>query len=782
MGASDSAHDDQHAEATSPEVARLARLTTFSLIVLVLALPLVVWGAYGALLGLNDDAIGWTATNLPAKQDFHWFTRHFETPDSILVSWPGCTLDDPRLDHFARALPAQGPRDTAGGSRWFPRVMSGAETVRSMTEPPRNFSRREAVRRLTGVLVGPDGQTTCAIVVLSGEAAVNGRHVLQAIKEVAQRECGIAPDELRLTGHVVETTALDVASLETLYHLALPSALLTMLVAWPSLRSLRLAMVVLLGAIFCQCCSLALVYYSGREMNGMMGVLPMLVLGCFVSGAIQLNNYHLESLPQAGPRIAAWRGVVLAWSPCLLAVATTAIGVGSLATSHVQPVYRFGVYGGIAILIVYVVLFLVMPGGMAWTSHGEYRRRRPVEGAVRRNPLGLSWRPLAALVGNHSTWVLVVFGCGLAIGSVGVRGLRGSLQLIDFFPEQSRTTRDHRWLESNIGPLMPLEIVLGFDRDSPRTMLDRLGVVEQVEQVIRDRQTLASTLSLATFLPRPNRTGSARGTIQRSVFNSRLQREAAELGASTCYLAEADGKQWWRITARLESLDRRSYEDIVAEIRLAVTRSLAGPEGKLPPDLALVWTGMLPLLAESYPVLLRDLIVSFTTSFFWNSLVLAIGFRSIRLGLISIFPNAFPIVLVFGAMGWFRMAVDPGTMMTASVGLGIAVDNGVHYLTWFTRGLRQGLSQPEAILHAYERCGKAMFRSAAICVGGMIVYTTSSFVPAARFGWLVCVLFAAALVGDLIFLPALVAGRLGRLLLPRQVMESSGTEESRSGN
>ena len=56
-------------------------------------------------------------------------------------------------------------------------------------------------------------------------------------------------------------------------------------------------------------------------------------------------------------------------------------------------------------------------------------------------------------------------------------------------------------------------------------------------------------------------------------------------------------------------------------------------------------------------------------------------------------PNVFPCVAVFGAMGLLGIQVEVGTVMTATVAMGIAVDDTVHYITWFRRGASQGLSQ-----------------------------------------------------------------------------------------
>ena len=146
------------------------------------------------------------------------------------------------------------------------------------------------------------------------------------------------------------------------------------------------------------------------------------------------------------------------------------------------------------------------------------------------------------------------------------------------------------------------------------------------------------------------------------------------------------------------------------------------------------------------------------------TITLSFGLRSLPLGLLSMLPNIFPIVVVFGIMGWIRPAIDPGTMMTASIGLGIAVDDTVHFLTWFRRGRAEGLLPRAAVRNAYQHCGKAILRTTIICGAGLAVYGISSFAPAARFGILVSQLLAAAVIGDLVFLPALLSGPLGRLV------------------
>jgi predicted RND superfamily exporter protein len=95
------------------------------------------------------------------------------------------------------------------------------------------------------------------------------------------------------------------------------------------------------------------------------------------------------------------------------------------------------------------------------------------------------------------------------------------------------------------------------------------------------------------------------------------------------------------------------------------------------------------------------------------------------------------------------------------VGLGIAVDDTIHYLTWFRRARLQGLRRDESAMFAYRRCARAMFQTSVIGGLGLAVFAFSTFTPTERFGYMMLVLLAAAFVGDILFLPALVAGPLG---------------------
>jgi len=111
--------------------------------------------------------------------------------------------------------------------------------------------------------------------------------------------------------------------------------------------------------------------------------------------------------------------------------------------------------------------------------------------------------------------------------------------------------------------------------------------------------------------------------------------------------------------------------------------------------------------------------------------------------------------------------VDIGTMMTASVALGIAVDDTIHFLSWFRHFIDEGLDRVDAVIETYRRVGPAMLQTTVVGGLGLFVFSLSTFTPTQRFGTLMLVLLVTALFGDLILLPALLAGPLGRWYRPR---------------
>jgi hypothetical protein len=187
-----------------------------------------------------------------------------------------------------------------------------------------------------------------------------------------------------------------------------------------------------------------------------------------------------------------------------------------------------------------------------------------------------------------------------------------------------------------------------------------------------------------------------------------------------------------------------------------------------PAGVAAVYTGVVPIVYKAQRMLLDSLIQSTFWSIVTITPLLMWIARSFSAGTVAMLPNVLPIVMVFGGMGWFGVDVDVGSMMTASIALGVAVDDTIHYLNWFREELDRVGDRKKAILAAYKHCATPTLQAAVISGLGLSVFAISTFTPTQRFGVLMLVILWLGAVAELIYFPALLAGPLGLVFKPRK--------------
>ena len=95
-------------------------------------------------------------------------------------------------------------------------------------------------------------------------------------------------------------------------------------------------------------------------------------------------------------------------------------------------------------------------------------------------------------------------------------------------------------------------------------------------------------------------------------------------------------------------------------------------------NVSVVYTGLVPVVYKAQHTLLDSLIESTGLAFIMIAAVMMLVLRSPFAGLCSMLPNIFPVISIFGIMCWSGLDIDIGSMMTASVAMGVAVDDTIH--------------------------------------------------------------------------------------------------------
>lgn len=744
----------------------LRALSLVTLLLMAAAVPFILYGSDGAIGSMFNAPVRWIPANFAALRDFRAFTEEFDVHEMILISWPGCTVDDERLKEFAETLRKERERRRAAGQpELIAGVPNGYEMLRELTEGPAELSRAGAIRRLTNVLVGPDGETSCAAVELTPLGAKQREEALAIVLRAADQAVGLPREAYRLAGPPIDGIAIDQLSTDSIRTFAIPSALLSLLLCVLCLRSLWFTWPVILVATIGQGAALAAVYYVGASMNAVLIVLPPLVFVLTVSAGVHLVNYYYEELREGNFEDPVAHTLAKGWRPGALATLTTALGLGSLMVSDVAPVRQFGILGAFGVSLTWILLFLLLPGLMLWwpakgrrTRSGRLRYWSPWDQTAGR-PI---WNSLAALVHRHSGKIVILALLALFASGYGLTRVKTTLNVMSLLSPDTRAVQDYHWFQEHVTPLVPVEVVLHFDESSSLDLLERAMLVARVHAELADVPWVDAAISPATFMPPFPRGGGLRAVTQRAVFRSRLEAQFEQL-ADAGYVREDAEEQMWRVSGRVQGRDDIDYGLFLDRVRQQIEPVVheAAPNG-----VSVTYTGVTSAVYEVQRALLADLFYSFLTAFLLIGGVMVLALRSIGAGLVAMIPNVLPTVTLFGAMGWLGWEADVGSVMTASVALGIAVDGTFHFLASFKREMQHGKDRVAAIRVTYGHCGRALVQTALICAAGMIPLTSSGFLPARSFALMLLLLLLVAAVCDLVVLPALLASPLGGWFLP----------------
>jgi hypothetical protein len=724
------------------------------------AAPFIAFAAFRVLSVEATTPIDWVPLQFPPRSAYQEFVREFESGDVVVVSWEGCELGSPALARLVEAATGDlSPRDRQDRP-WFEGIATGSTVLDRLMEPPLSLPRETAIDRLKGVLVGPDGKTTMAAIGFTPEGLADRKRAVAWIRDTIRRTATIDDEAVHMAGPVVDNVSVDVASNESLDTFAVPAALIILLLTWWSLKSFGYACLVFMVSLWCVGLSFATMYLWGDRMNPVLIVMPLLVLALGVSGGIHLVNYLLESLASGGRSGSATRAIRLGWLPCLLSAGTTSIGLASLVVSELEPIRAFGFHASIAVMAALISLFLIVPGIFERWPISDRRLKTDQDAATGSGHGGGFTKGFATFCIRFAPAIVAVFFLAMFVTGAGVPGIRTSVRIDTLFPPESRVISDYRWIEDHIGPLVPIEVMLEFSKDSPVPPADRLALLERVADRLGQTVGASTVMSAALFMPDTPQGSGPLASARRRVVAKKLERSLVAIDDMK-YIRNGESGQLWRATARISALRDVDYGVLLDQVRKDI-EPIVAEAGAADRGISVACTGIMPLVHAIQNTLLSDLFWSFLSACALIVVVMMIVERGVFAGLIAMISNVFPMILMFGFLGWTQTPLDIGSVMTASIALGMAIDGTLHFLTFYRRAIDSGLEPTAAVHAAFEHCAAAMTESTVVCALGILIFSLSSFAPTSRFSWMLALLMLAALVGDLVLLPAMLVGPLGR--------------------
>ena len=630
---------------------------------------------------------------------------------------------------------------------------------RFLRKSPYNKNTRQKMLKLfDGVLIGPDGQSTAIVLQL---LSVKKSPVSRAETVAVIRDTTAAT----IPGAAVAGEAVQIQDMfnlverdgNILYLASLVVLSIMLLVIFKNLRWVLASLGIVIASVTC---TRAVLVIAGVQLSMVSSMLNSLVTVISIGTTTHIILYYRELRSELDQHAAALRTLRELWHPVMWTVIAIAVGFAALLVSDIVPVRSFAIMMTLGTLIVLLVTLAVLPATFASGSHV------PIPGKIRmEDALDRLLEKMAHVIDRHpigtTIWCLVL----VAVTAPGLFIMQIETDFSRNFRESSPIVKSLKFIETHLGPAgswnvsfdVPDPITTEF-LDSTRELTDRLHELSAAGIEL-------DVLSLNDGIDIPPRLGNAAKRLNtfmnkqpemvEEFYNPDRQRMRIVLRSAEQQPTDVKLAQIQQVREIVAGHFDKQHALDVARVAAAVVAGGAGGTANtpMPPPQSATASGLFVLMAHIIDSLLADQIRSFIGASMGTVVCMWIAFRSLRIGLIALVPNVFPIALVTGSLGLLNVPVNIGTAMIASVAMGFTCS--VHYIAVFQKSLPEvGLTR--ALQVAQSGVGKAVVLAQIALVAGFMVLTVSEFIPLVYFGALLSLSMIGGLISDLVLLPLLL--------------------------
>lgn len=608
---------------------------------------------------------------------------------------------------------------------------------------------------LSGQLLAPSGNTMLVTIMLEDD----GPQTLEKIRPVYQNIRGHSDQsfqDLDLEFSYVGSVAVRIETLvgvrREFFQITAIGAAIAFLIALLLFRNVFVTLVVAAGPTIAVLWTLGFMGWMGLDIEGISTPLPSIIFVVAFANAVHLmvdirrSRRDGKDGPDAARTALSHLGLA-----CFLTSLTTAIGFGSLMLAETASVQRFGFCTALGSFLGLCSNLTIVP---LLSSLPLFAKRIAPKETTALPPTGQS---LLGSLAKAILWCAIPINLFALIATSSLiyaaSQLKSDIVWTETLPSDNEITRAMELCDAEFGGAMHAAIVISWDDSHDELDPEVFAVLKRIESLIESDPTFHQPLSILNVLP----PGLDLATLPPSF--------AKQLPA---LIPEPVLKRLLRPDLRQAVITLRLPNDGAAAVRPGFSRLRSDLDSlaKAHPGFSSHLTGSAVVAADNMTGVIGDLVRSLAFASITVFLVLTIALRSLKLGLISVIPNAFPLLLNAGVLYALDKPLQITSVLTFSICLGIAVDDTIHFLIRYLRGRKEGLSARNANIAAFESVGLALLITTSIIAGGFLAATTSSMPGLIFFGGLACCALVAALIGDLLILPALlyrIDGRKERL-------------------
>ena len=476
------------------------------------------------------------------------------------------------------------------------------------------------------------------------------------------------------------------------------SAAVLCVATWLVFGDLTVALRVLVAPV------LALVWVFGAlllldiPLTPISQLVPPLLLAIGASYSVYLASRHLYARAKADPTALSGAAASL-----MLAAGTTVVGFISLLAMNTRAVEQFGIVMSIGTVLACALSLALTPTLM------NLSERRTL--AAERRLARFEFEVLPLMKG----WFMLVFVLTTLLFGTGIPRMTLDTSPLDFLPagipERENLDRAAALFPGN--NMLALVIRPPAQRVLSEQDLARIALLQRE---IESLAGVVATTAAADFMAVAKRIAELDGDGSESGVG-----EVDPFGPPAITLED-------RLATRLfVETDLEGRALLALRDKIAATRAVAA---LIADGFKLEAASRELVMADQSHRLAHGLLLSVVTALALVFLLLYLVLRRFWLAVLGLVPSLLPILVVFGALGYFYERVNLGAAMVAAVSLGMVSDNTFHFLIAWQRCERE----QNRVARALDRSVGPFIVTAFVLVAGFSATDFSRLEPMRQFG------------------------------------------------
>jgi len=528
--------------------------------------------------------------------------------------------------------------------------------------------------------------------------------------------------------------------------LIVPMALLVLiLVLGISLKHINYAIVPILTASISIVLTLSVMAFLDIPINVLTSIVPALILIIGSTEDIHLMSDYQQSINRglskstSVTRLSKNQALAIT-----LTFITTFIGFLSITINDLDILSQFGWVASMGLFFNFIITTLFVPAYLK--LFGSKKSQLTLEDNFYER---MSLAIFNAVIRFKKTALFFILITSF-IFIWGAQFVRVNNNTLEFFQHSSDVYQRAETLHSELSGMQTFSVILESNIVGTFQKVKYLEEIAAIQHKITSMGVFDQSFSFANFMMLTNKVMEGNNDLSLPVEDETVQAYLSIVDHDLFKDYVSDDLSSARILVRHHISSSYELKQTLNQLQQFIDNDLKS-------KLNVYFTGESILTNNAADMMAISQIQSLLLMVVVILLLVSALFIDIRAGILALIPNVFPVIILFGVMGYFKIPLDTGTTMVAIIALGICVDDTIHFLSRYHQ-LTRGEQNIETALYKTAKHEATPISTTSIALAaGFATLTLSSFQPVIHFGALSALVMLLALFSTLVLTPILLS-------------------------